>query len=287
MATWDMERQTRLLELGVPDTLGDEVSKSVSTLIRNLRVESSSLKQLQEEGEHLALLVGRASEEARKSELKREIERLRSELKDVESALELRNRTAEDASRILDSLREAASEIVAKEIERLEPLLQRVYSRIDPHPAFRIVRLLSKFAHRRGRVSISVEDPIYGVSSDDPGAVLSSSQLNSLALSLFLSLNLGIELLPLDAALLDDPLQTLDNVNMLGVIDLLRRAKGSRQLLISTHDEKFGRLLERKLRPINGNQRTRVFKLEGWTREGPLVRQYEAERDVQPLKIAG
>jgi hypothetical protein len=130
------------------------------------------------------------------------------------------------------------------------------------------------------------DDPIYGISSEYPESVLSSSQLNSLALSIFLSLNLGIRILPLDAALVDNLLQTLDSINLLGVVDLLRRARGNRQLLISTHDERFGRLLERKLRPINAKQRTRVFRLEGWAREGPSVYQYDAERDAPPLKIA-
>jgi DNA repair exonuclease SbcCD ATPase subunit len=283
---WNGERQKRLQDLSLDELPETDVTRLLSDFIGNLKTENATIRKLEQEGEALALLLGRAGEEARKYELQRETEQLRMRLTETDSALESRNRTAEQATRILDCLRDAASDIVEAEISRLEPLLQRIYARVDPHPSFRVVRLLSRFANRRGRVSVSVEDPISGIGSDEPIAVLSSSQLNSLALSLFLSLNLGVGALPLDAALLDDPLQTLDNVNLLGVIDLLRRAKGLRQLVISTHDERFGRLLERKLRPVSGEQSTRVFELEGWTRQGPLVRRYDAEVDTKPLKIA-
>jgi hypothetical protein len=51
---------------------------------------------------------------------------------------------------------------------------------------------------------------------------LSSSQLNVLAVSAFLALNPGVETLPLNAVALDDPLQSLDDVNLLSLIDLPR-----------------------------------------------------------------
>jgi hypothetical protein len=285
VSKWNVEKQSRLRELGLEESASTDI-KTVDELIPALRAESLRMKTLQDEGEKLALSIGRTGQEAKRQELKREIERLQTELSEVESVLEIRNRTTAEATRILESLREATSDLVEEEIRRLDPLLQRIYARVDPHPAFRIVKLFSRFAYRRGRISVTIEDPLYDISSDVPGAVLSSSQLNSLALSLFLSLNLGVDSLPLDSVLLDDPLQTLDSINLLGVIDLLRRAKGFRQLIVSTHDERFGRLLERKLRPVTAGQTTRVFVLEGWTRQGPSVRRHESEVDVRPLKIA-
>ena len=109
--------------------------------------------------------------------------------------------------------------------------------------------------------------------------------MNALAVAIFLSLNLGVPSVPIATAMLDDPLQSLDDVNLLGLIDLLRRLTDRRQLIISTHDERFGRLLERKLRPIAEDQRTRVIKFEGWGRGGPRVQQYDLERDPRTLRI--
>jgi len=101
-----------------------------------------------------------------------------------------------------------------------------------------------------------------------------------------LALNLGVPTIPLGAAMLDDPLQSLDDVNLLGLIDLLRRTKDRRQLIVSTHDSRFGRLLARKLRPVSPDQRTLVITLAGWGRSGPTITQGEIPRDSEVVRIA-
>ena len=130
---------------------------------------------------------------------------------------------------------------------------------MDPHPAFRSVRLLSRVFRGKGRLSAAIDDLVDDKSRETPERVLSSSQMNALAVAIFLSLNLGVPSVPIATAMLDDPLQSLDDVNLLGLIDLLRRLTDRRQLIISTHDERFGRILERKLRPIAEDKRTRVL----------------------------
>jgi wobble nucleotide-excising tRNase len=123
------------------------------------------------------------------------------------------------------------------------------------------------------------------VTVDEPATVLSSSQLNVLALSTFLALNLAVESLPLHLVVLDDPLQSLDTVNLFGLADLLRRVREVRQVVVSTHDARLASLLARKLRPVDHTQRTRTIALEGWTREGPTVRQEEIGADPSPLRL--
>lgn len=86
---------------------------------------------------------------------------------------------------------------------------------------------------------------------------------------------------------MDDPLQSLDDINLLGLVDLLRRTKDARQLVVvSTHDPRFGALLERKLRPIGSSQRTIVIEFEGWGRKGPICYERSLSRDNHPMKIA-
>src|SRR5262249_9476952 len=131
-----------------------------------------------------------------------------------------------------------------------------------------------------------IKDPIHGAESDRPEMVLSSSQMNVLAVSVFLALNLGMATLPLDTVILDDPLQSLDDMNLLGLVDLLRRTREHRQVFISTHARRLAGLLERKLRPVRDGQQTIVVELEGWTREGPKVLHREVERDPSALRVA-
>ncbi len=200
--------------------------------------------------------------------------------------MQAREQTGEVAGGVLEGLRNAASEVVAAQLEQTDPLLQRIYATADPHPSFRAVRLLTRIARGRGRLNTAVLDPHAGLSSQSPETVLSSSQMNALAVSVFLALNLGVRTLPMQAVILDDPLQSLDDVNLLGLIDLLRRTKDQRQLLVSTHDERFGRLLARKLRPVQDEQRTRVIELSGWGPGGPVIREEDSARDPELLRIA-
>ena len=183
-----------------------------------------------------------------------------AKLSEAEADLKERQATGERVVSLLESLREASTEVVEARMERIEPLLQRIYSRIDPHPSFRTVSLRTRFANRRGRLTTAIGDDVADRWSPAPEKVLSSSQLNALAVSVFLALNLGVAALPVRTVMLDDPLQSLDDVNLLGLIDLLRRTAEKRQLIVSTHDQRFGGLLERKLRPI-GSRRTVSIEL--------------------------
>lgn len=276
------QRTARLAALGIAgDVPADEALRD---LISGVRQRQQSAETLQKDGETLALALARSGEAARRAELVKEHEALAASVATHEATVSARRESGELASAILDSLRDATAGLVKAQLEQIAPLVERVYARIDPHPAFRNVRLRSSFEHSRGRVRATVADTFADVVVERPGTVLSSSQLNALAVSVFLALNLGVPARPLDSVLLDDPLQSLDDVNLLGLVDLLRRTKQRRQLVISTHDARFAALLERKLRP-EGEAKTIVVELSGWHREGPSVSQRRIEAEPRPLRL--
>ena len=101
--------------------------------------------------------------------------------------------------------------------------------------------------------------------------VFSASQANIAALSYFLAMSLGAGDRALPFVLLDDPLQSMDDVNVLGFADLCRFLRSDRQLILSTHDPRFANLLGRKLAPRRPGDRTIVYKFTGWDRRGPTV----------------
>ena len=222
---------------------------------------------------------------ARRAEGELQLASASTELREIEAEVRGRQATGRVADTIIDGLRETASEVVSTKLLRAVPLLKRIYARIDPHPAFRDIGLRMWVHYGRGRLAITLHDAVADRSVESPLSVLSSSQMNALAVSIFLALNLGVKTLPLGAIILDDPLQSLDDVNLLGLIDLLRRAREKRQLLVSTHDPRFSALLERKLRPVMEEQKTRLIRLESWDRRGPVVRQTDVAREGRPLRM--
>lgn len=280
---WEQTRQQYARDLEL------EASRLTEALVVDLLAASQSkadaLREHRNEGERLSLRIARAAEVAQRADLEQQLSAIESEVEAREGDLRARTETGEAAGEVIGALREAAGSIVSTELTRIEPLLQRIYATVDPHPSFRAVRFLTRTFRGRGRLWTTLDDISGGVTADEPAAVLSSSQLNVLAVSTFLSLNLAIETLPLQLVALDDPLQSLDNVNLLGLADLLRRVTAVRQVIVSTHDDRLASLLSRKLRPTGDLDRTRLIELDAWTRDGPQIDQRDIEGDRVPLRI--
>ncbi|MFJ4347603.1 AAA family ATPase [Pseudomonas sp. NPDC089401] len=175
--------------------------------------------------------------------------RLRDRLKEVEHDL------AQHA--MVEERLTAEREIVMSKLrERVEAffftdLINAIYSKIDPHPSFKTVQFVADFnITDKPGLNIVLQDERGDVIS--PMLYFSSAQLNILSLSVFLANALHAKDkngAPLDVILIDDPIQSMDSINVLATIDLLRNvsARFDKQIIISTHDENFFGLLKRKI----------------------------------------
>jgi hypothetical protein len=164
----------------------------------------------------------------------------------------------------------AAASVTNERFAVLRPMIQDVYTRLAPHPSFTDLRFAVDVYRERGIASPLVSDPEHALTAD-PLLVFSSSQANVVALSAFLALGwaAGEDAMPF--LLLDDPLQSLDDVNALGFADLCRHMRARRQLIVSTHDQRLASLLERKLAPRREDERARSLQFVAWSRRGPLI----------------
>lgn len=243
------------------------------------------LQAARRDAEGLAVSLARSSELDQLSDYLAQMTNLEADIELRERDIARRDAASDDARLLHESLRQLSESLVTTELKRIEPVLQRIYASVDPHPSFRVVQFLADTRRGRGRLWTSVTDPLGSVTEPDPGIVLSSSQMNVLAVVAFLALNLTVSNLPLQVIALDDPLQSLDNINLLGLCDLLRRLRTDRQVILSTHDQRLAGLLERKLRPVLAGERTIVVTMDGWSRNGPVVTQYDVPTDASELRL--
>ena len=88
---------------------------------------------------------------------------------------------------------------------------------------------------------------------NDPLYSLSSGQISSLVLAFCLTLNDVYRDHLLGMILIDDPIQTMDEINTITFIDLIRNNFKDRQFLISTHEESFSALVRYKFKQNNAN----------------------------------
>lgn len=78
----------------------------------------------------------------------------------------------------------------------------------------------------------------------DANMVLSSGQLNVLALAIFIATNEAQNCSYFDFIAIDDPIQNMDDINRFSICDVLSQL--NRQLLFSTHDQEFLNLFLKK-----------------------------------------
>ncbi|EKN3949046.1 hypothetical protein DVP60_21010 [Yersinia enterocolitica] len=131
-------------------------------------------------------------------------------------------------------------------------LINEIYRKIDPHPNFSQVKFACGFGLKnRPTLNILVKDK-ESEREISPLLYFSSAQLNILSLSIFLARALNAKSPTgqlLDLILIDDPIHSMDSINVLSTIDLLRgiALNHNKQIVISTHDENFYELLKRKI----------------------------------------
>jgi DNA repair exonuclease SbcCD ATPase subunit len=149
------------------------------------------------------------------------------------------------------------------------PLIRSLYQRMYPHPLFSEIDLEVAGAYGSGELYLTVSTSQKSVKAN-PSTIFSASQLNVLAVVVFIALNLrggssGSVLM------LDDPIHSMDDLNVLGFCDVMRQLKESRQVILSTHNRDFYKLLLSKLRPSNSNETVKGFWFSDWSELGPTV----------------
>jgi DNA repair exonuclease SbcCD ATPase subunit len=251
----------------------DEVASAKIDALTQVRV---SADQLAATAEQLASLLGTSG-------LAEEVERQRDQVKILRQTVsELADQAArvsqlaEEARTLSEAATRAITGVTRDRFASLQPLVDDIFARLAPHPAFTALGFEMGVSYRAGVADPFVKDPESGVTRD-PLLVLSSSQANVAALTYFLALSWAADAGALPFLLLDDPLQSMDDVNALGFSDLCRHIRRRRQLVVSTHEERLASLLERKLTPRSSEARTRVVRFTGWDREGPTIEQVDLE----------
>ena len=114
---------------------------------------------------------------------------------------------------------EAAENIGNERLDCLDAaLVADIFSRLDPHPAFKTIEFQLDTYYRKGTTSPLVKDLVAGVTAD-PLVIFSTSQANIAALSYFLATGWSAGDRALPFVLLDDPIQSMDDVDVLGFAD--------------------------------------------------------------------
>lgn len=216
------------------------------------------------------VIASDASTSGSEAYLARELSLLERQLAEAREHRHRQSASAAASAQLYTAAKDARLEVANHRLARLTPVAQDIYSRLDPHPTFTEIEMISQMYRAAGSATAQVTDQRASVTAD-PMLVFSSAQANIAAVSYLIALNWAAGgRVPM--LLLDDPLQAMDDVNVLGFADLCRHLRRDRQLIVSTHERRFADLLERKLAPRAPGQRSIVMDFNGWDRNGPQVK---------------
>lgn len=131
-------------------------------------------------------------------------------------------------------------------------LINRLYNAIDPHPDYKEIQFKCDFKLKNPRLKVLLNSREDGKDSIVPNLYFSTAQINILSFCIFLAKALFTtdnEGKNIDCIFIDDPIQALDDINILSIIDLLRNVAFSmdKQIVLTTHDRNFFELLQKKV----------------------------------------
>lgn len=131
-------------------------------------------------------------------------------------------------------------------------LINKLYNAIDPHPDYKEIQFKCDFKLKNPRLKVLLNSREDGKESIVPNLYFSTAQINILSFCIFLAKALFAtdnEGKSMDCIFIDDPIQALDDINVLSIIDLLRNVAFSmdKQIVLTTHDRNFFELLQKKV----------------------------------------
>ena len=132
-----------------------------------------------------------------------------------------------------------------------QSIMNEIFKKIDPHDFMKNVEYDLSFNDKdepQLHIRVCESD---GERADfyRPELYFSTAQLNTVAFSSFFSRALTADNIEFRTIFIDDPIGHFDDMNILGFADLIRSILETNdcQIIMSTHDEKIFRILERKL----------------------------------------
>ena len=196
----------------------------------------------------------------------KEIQNISSEMKEQKELVNQSEKLYTRSKKELDELKRISRELKGlrvqwdkDRVDEIKEPLQKIYRRINRHTNIKDINLAIE--GRTNKIAglwanTNEDEEIFATN------ILSAGQLSVVALAIFISVALGQKESPFKCYFMDDPIQTMDDLNILSFIDLLRAELASKnesgnqfidQLFFTTCDEKLERLILHKMKNFGVN----------------------------------
>ncbi|MFP3511477.1 SMC family ATPase [Peribacillus sp. SIMBA_075] len=227
-----------LIEHGVTNDEGP-----FSTKYQQLK---NSLGELQSKIELIDKLNSKYSDFKRSKTVEKSIQRAKIEQQVAKDKLKNINSKINLINTYINELNDKVGSEAINFLNQENSSVQQLYRYLNPMVSSKQLKFVADEEELSIKLTSKEEN---GISKETSAKyVLSSGQMNVLALSIFLSVNEAMDS-ELDLIAIDDPIQNMDDVNQFSVCDILSNLR--RQLIFSTHDLDFIKLFVKKNEHLN------------------------------------
>jgi len=258
------EKELKQKKVNISLNLVDEVLKLVNeeeVKLTMLEERIKLLESLDKELLEINLAVIEDVNQKKLNELFLQRGKLKKEIDDY-------GKTIKNLKHLQAAVTNSISNINKTLFDENKQFVNAIFKRLNPHPYFRSVDF-NVDANNHGNNTLSLNCVNQDKHSVNPAYIFSSAQINILALSIFLSVALRQRCTRLDIVLLDDPIQNMDDMNVVAFIDIVRSLFSDesmgKQVVLSTHDDQLYRLMMKKFRFF----KTKAFEFIGYNELGP------------------
>lgn len=238
----------------------DQFERVAADRINALHIQERDLRAVELQLESAVLYEQEQSRSHRLGQLRDDEEDLRQRLGETQRA-KVRFMT------ISSHVQSRADAETSKALQRLQEVVQYVFTAIYPH------RHLDEVVFREGSAHVLLKDSDL-TEAVRPDLYTSTGQLSVLALAVLLGTSLRQRAVRLKSIMLDEPIQSLDDLNFLSFITLIRRVSSSRQVILSTADSNIAELFRRQMKSSSKDSASTYVQWE-WKsfdpRSGPRV----------------
>jgi len=251
------------------DNLQKNIKEAIKSTDANLNFIEQGLNQI----ENMLSRIDYKEKELTSNEIKQKLETTEKKIAEVEEQKKNLNQTIAWINKLKNSISSVVADMNNEILTNQEELINKIFKRIYPHPFFRKIKLRTD-ENSKGNKTIAIECwDSSGNISVNPAFTFSAAQVNIVAISIFLAMALKQQCTRLNTILLDDPIQSMDDLNIISFIDVLRSCSGeddglNKQIILSTHEDKFYRLMMKKFRFLSATG----FYFYSYDENGPKIK---------------
>lgn len=261
----------KVSESKLPRLLAGEIAKidgRIRRIQKSIRGRERQFQNIERKIEQVKIIHETLNEEDRRNEIDKIFSAERNQINILKREITSLKSFQNDLVFIMQTVANYQVNLAKNMINKSSKNIKQFCTKLCGHPYFSTLEIKVEPKETKGQIKNTYAIKAFNPSDRKETLVstrFSVGQMNCVALSIYLALS-RILSHKLGFLILDDPSQNLDVNHQHALVELLKTVNHNNQIIVSTHDEQFKKLMTSKLNPRGGKY---VYNYVSWSKRGP------------------